>query len=211
MNLYKYACALNNIPRFSGKHLTQYVGGAEHSYRVAILAMIIVDNYNLENDNKINVEEVLRKALIHDIEEAITGDIPTPVKKFKNFRKIYRELAISLISSEILQGLKDKIKALYLKMWEEDKDGESGEVIQLADKMEAFLNSYFELKRGNHTLEKPYKNCGEFFFTEEGKRLLNKFPVAIDILRPAVNINPKYLLKVKPFNIENSLFSNQDT
>lgn len=201
--IYKYACMLNNIPRFTGKNLTEYVGGAEHSYRVSILSMLFVDEYNLLNPNSpINVEEVLRKALIHDLEEVITGDIPTPLKKFKNFREIYRDLAQNLMKNEILQGLPEKIKSLYYKMWVEDKDNESGEVIKLADRVEALMCAYFELKRRNHNLEDAYINYTTWFNTEEARALMDKFPSSKEYVRKALSLKEEHFYKHKPVKME---------
>ncbi|KAA0001413.1 MAG: HD domain-containing protein [Thermoplasmata archaeon] len=49
-----------------------------HSYRVAFLAMLIGDALNL------NVEKMLKMALLHDLAEATTGDItPYDMKREK--------------------------------------------------------------------------------------------------------------------------------
>lgn len=45
---------------------------AEHSYRMALMALLLTP----ELSQKINVEKLLKIILIHDLPEAITGDIP---------------------------------------------------------------------------------------------------------------------------------------
>ena len=80
LNFYKYVCKLGSVKRFAVDNLKYPYSVAEHSYRVAMLSMLIVDDYNLKNHNKINPEEVLRKALIRDLEEVKMGDIPSPAK-----------------------------------------------------------------------------------------------------------------------------------
>ena len=53
---------------------------AAHSYGVAMVAMWLSD-YLIERGEKIDVEKVLRMALLHDTGEAITTDLPKPLKQ----------------------------------------------------------------------------------------------------------------------------------
>ena len=48
---------------------------AEHSWRVSLMAMLMADEFA-----GVDIDRVVRMCLIHDIGEAITGDIPTFVK-----------------------------------------------------------------------------------------------------------------------------------
>ena len=48
---------------------------AEHSWRVALMAMLVADEFP-----ELDIDRVIRMCLVHDIGEAITGDIPTFVK-----------------------------------------------------------------------------------------------------------------------------------
>ncbi len=48
---------------------------AEHSWRVALMAMLVVDEFP-----EADIDKVIRMCLVHDIGEAVTGDIPTFVK-----------------------------------------------------------------------------------------------------------------------------------
>ena len=48
---------------------------AEHSWRVALMAMLMADEFP-----DADMDKVIRMCLVHDIGEAITGDIPTFVK-----------------------------------------------------------------------------------------------------------------------------------
>lgn len=59
-----------------GTHMQQSV--AEHSFNVAMLAMEI--RKRMYNTSHYSEQEVCYFALIHDIREAYTGDIPTPTK-----------------------------------------------------------------------------------------------------------------------------------
>ena len=48
---------------------------AEHSWRVALMAMLMEDEFP-----DVDIARVIRMCLVHDIGEAITGDIPTFLK-----------------------------------------------------------------------------------------------------------------------------------
>lgn len=178
MKFYKQVCKLSNVKRFAALKLDREYSGADHSYRVAMLGMMITDEYNSipNNTKKISVEEVLRKALIHDLEESVIGDIPTPVKQYPGLRDLLRKASVDIMNEQILD--KDLVnREEYLRLWVEDKDGDTGEVIAIADKIEALLSAAYELKRGNKDLQKAFANIREWFNTEEAKALLEKFPI----------------------------------
>ncbi|MEM1349544.1 MAG: HD family hydrolase [Myxococcota bacterium] len=51
---------------------------ASHTYVVALIALFIADHI----DEDVDVEAMLRMALLHDIAEAMLTDLPWPVKRF---------------------------------------------------------------------------------------------------------------------------------
>ena len=176
--MYKAATRLGNINRFAQIKLDKPYNGAEHSFRVGILAMLIVDDYNLRNpDKKINVEEVLRKALIHDLEESVIGDIATPVKnRSKDFKEAYKTLGIEVMKEDVLSG--SPLPELYFKMWVEDKSDLSGEIIKLADGLEAFSTANYELRRGNMSLKSAFYALKAGLEKPEMMGLFEKYPYA---------------------------------
>lgn len=186
MKFYKQVCKLSNVKRFAALKLDREYSGADHSYRVAMLGMMIADEYNsiTENTKKISVEEVLRKALIHDLEESVIGDIPTPVKQYPGLRDLLRKASVDIMNDQILD--KDLVnREEYLRLWVEDKDGESGQVIAIADKIEALLSAAYELKRGNKDLQKAFNHIREWFNTDEAKTLLERFPITRKLVEVA--------------------------
>ena len=48
---------------------------AEHSWRAALMAMLMIDEFP-----GLDIDRVIRMCLVHDLGEALTGDIPTFVK-----------------------------------------------------------------------------------------------------------------------------------
>ena len=178
MNFIKSVFKMSNVLRFAGNNLDADYTIGEHSYRVACIAMAICDEYNKNiklKKNKINTEEVLRKALLHDMEETETGDLPSPIKKIGNLKAELR-----FAGEKIMKNLlKDSpLEKFYLKLWVEDKDEESGEVIKIADKLEGLLASFYEFKRGNHYIKPSLISHMEWFKSEEGIQLITKYTYA---------------------------------
>lgn len=52
---------------------------AEHSWRLAVMAMLCADEYS-----NLDINKIVRMCLIHDFGEAITGDIPAFLKTAEN-------------------------------------------------------------------------------------------------------------------------------
>ena len=219
-SFFTHVFKLKDVQRFAGKSLNSNYSVGEHSFRVAALSMAIADSYNLENPkDKVCVEKVLRKAILHDLEESITNDIPSPVKDaIKELRDLLRVAGEKLLRElTFIDAPKPKD---YLNLWIRDKKGLSGEVITVADKLEGMLSSYFEVKNGNASLTKAFVSHLEWFGTQRGMRLLNKYSVAknefLDIAAFVVeqetmhkDIDAKSLRKIKK-EIENHASSEDE-
>ena len=193
-----------NVERFAGLSLASEYTIGEHSYRVATLAMAICDQYNKDNPKKkINTEEVMRKALLHDVEESITGDVPSPVKKYGNLREELRSASEEIMKETILPDT--PYPEMYLKMWVEDKDNETGEVIKVADKLEGLLVSYYEVKRGNRYLDKSFASHLKWFVEKENVALLEKYTFAYEevaaVFQYIENHEILYGILTIPYNI----------
>jgi hypothetical protein len=67
--------ALRHVRRFNFEHCNKYETVAEHSLFVALLAMDACRVLGLEP------AQYIREALLHDAEEAVTGDIPYLVRR----------------------------------------------------------------------------------------------------------------------------------
>lgn len=66
---------LKDTPRHCTTSRRRRESVAEHSWRVALMAMLVADEFP-----EADIDRVIRMCLVHDIGEAITGDIPTFVK-----------------------------------------------------------------------------------------------------------------------------------
>lgn len=80
------ALALSHVPRWAIVPHTRLQSVADHSFRVAIIADEIRRKAKLDHD-KVRPLNLLWGALVHDIDECVTGDIPGPVKSFLRFNR----------------------------------------------------------------------------------------------------------------------------
>ncbi|MDD5416898.1 MAG: HD domain-containing protein [Candidatus Aenigmarchaeota archaeon] len=106
---------------------------AEHSFRTALLAMLIADNKNLDTN------KLIRMALLHDLEEAIIGDITTPHKE-----KLGKNKIIELGKKELqkaLSSLPNRLQQKYIKLWLENEEGKTkySKMLQQIDRIEMMI------------------------------------------------------------------------
>lgn len=80
MNNLQNLLTLSHVPRWTIIDTTKPQTVGEHTFRVVAICLYIINE--LRNINvTVDREYVLTKAITHDIEEAKSGDIPTPYKK----------------------------------------------------------------------------------------------------------------------------------
>ncbi|MBS7631191.1 HD domain-containing protein [Candidatus Bathyarchaeota archaeon] len=107
---------------------------ADHSFRTTVLAMILAD---LE---KLDVEKVIRMALLHDLAEAEIGDL-TPETK-KGMREEYARVEREAFR-RILGELPERLAEEYIELIKEYKDALTPEakLVSEADKAEMLLQA----------------------------------------------------------------------
>ena len=104
---------------------------AEHSWRIAVMAMLCADEYP-----QLDMNKVLKMCLIHDFGEAITGDIPAFLKTPED--EAVEENAVEQLLSYLPQEQKEEFGALFAEM----KAMHTGEakLYKALDKMEALVS-----------------------------------------------------------------------
>ncbi|MBS7659025.1 MAG: HD domain-containing protein [Candidatus Bathyarchaeia archaeon] len=127
---------------------------AEHVYGLIVLSMLISDLKNL------NIEKMFRLAVIHDLEEAILGDL-TPEEKSRKMN--LRELEKKAVK-KILSHLPSSLKRKYYSLWLEYKNASSKEakIIKELDKLEMVFQALLYEEKLNINLE-------EFWETTENE------------------------------------------
>jgi len=123
---------------------------AQHSYFTALYAMVLGDLEKLRGAD-VNIEKLLRMALLHDAEEARTGDVHHPFKhQDERFADALDGRAIEWFES-LMGGLPQGLAHDYISSRKASKDAGPNEtnILKAADKIEALLWAYEEYLLGN--------------------------------------------------------------
>lgn len=134
---------------------------ADHSFGVAFIAMIIADRAVTQGMN-VNIERVLRMALLHDLSEVRTGDLPATIKPY--FDSVALKAADEKAAQEILAPLGESGHE-YLKLRHEYEARETLEsrIVKAADKLDLWLQVREYEKGGANNLAEFWDSSDEDF------------------------------------------------
>lgn len=122
---------------------------AAHSFYVAIIAYIL-SCIEEEQGNSVNPVESVKRALLHDIPESMTGDIITPTKKkVPGFEEVIAQVEEQMVTENLLDGMPDElIKELKFRMLDPFESVE-GKIVWAADQFAATVECLMEIRSGN--------------------------------------------------------------
>jgi 5'-deoxynucleotidase YfbR-like HD superfamily hydrolase len=149
---------MSSIQRFGTLPMIQGENVASHSFNVAILALLTAD-YEGEGAG-IDVEKVLRSALLHDFEETILSDIPHPIKhRFQGGKlgKVLKDIVPDLVRDEIFKELPQPLRDRCTRAALTAKEGVEGRVVAAADAMDILMTALRELKMGNRYFQSIFE------------------------------------------------------
>ena len=129
---------------------------ADHTFRTAFLAMILGDGLGVDT------LKLMKMALIHDLAEAVAGDI-TPFDGITREEKHGKE---ETVFREMLEGISGGQE--YLKLWKEYEKQESKEamILRNLDKLEMAIQAV------EYEMAYPDKDLSEFIL-EADRRIIN--------------------------------------
>ncbi|MBC7701494.1 5'-deoxynucleotidase [Aquabacterium sp.] len=126
---------------------------AQHSWEVAVLAHALAVIRRDVLGVPIDPNAVATRALFHDATEAITGDLPTPVKYSPAMRQATAYLEHE-VSQEMLALLPPAIQpALREVLDHEQWPDDHAQLVKAADRLAAWLKCRAELRYGNTEFE----------------------------------------------------------
>lgn len=132
---------------------------ADHMYRMGIITMLCPPELDINRDR------CVKMALIHDMAEALVGDITPPDNVAKDV-KYQRELdSMHYICDELLKPISPTIAEEFLGLWLEYEEGTTKEAIFVKDV------DRFELVSQTIEYEKEYdaqKDLREFLHVRKG-------------------------------------------
>ena len=149
-HLFAYLFRMKFIRRWGLMHTTYPENVQEHSQRVALIAhaLAMIRNEIFEGD--VDADRVAAMALYHDASEALTGDLPAPVKYFNpEIQRAYKGIestALEKLMAMVPSELTNVYRPLLL---EQHEDPAVAELVKAADKLCAYIKSLEELRAGN--------------------------------------------------------------
>jgi putative hydrolase of HD superfamily len=123
---------LKNTYRSSHTSTGRIESVAEHTWRLCLMALILEEYFP-----KVDMSRVIKICIVHDLGEAINGDIPVPsqndsMDKSENERNDFLKLADSL---------PEKLKKILTELWDEYENATSKEAktAKALDKLETII------------------------------------------------------------------------
>ena len=121
----------------------------EHSFDVCVIAHLLSVIKNEFFGGAIDPGEVVLAALYHDAHESITGDLPTPIKKFNTgIYDTYKGIE-SIASNALVDTLPDQLKDDLFNYVTESCDDNISELVKAADTISAYVKCVEEIQAGN--------------------------------------------------------------
>ena len=104
---------------------------AEHSWRLCLMALVLGDRLGVDTGRLLGI------CLVHDLAEALTGDIPAPMAAAGDGKSAAERAALGTLAAP----LPATMRAAILALWEEYETGSTreGRIAKGLDKLETIL------------------------------------------------------------------------
>ena len=127
---------LKNVIRYNTRNIIKEESVAEHSFYVALFALKICDNYNVDEQTR---SKAIIKALLHDMPEIELNDITHNVKEKLNLRPFLKKYEDEYFDENYHQ---------YASLMK-NADKKTDAIVLLADTMSVYQYALNEILLGN--------------------------------------------------------------
>ena len=171
VKLFSVSQGMSAIQRYSQLHLLKSESVMEHTGFVCLFTYTLCEEINSVSfdAHKLDTGKALKKAIVHDIDEVITGDIPRPTK-------YYNERSIALFEEMAEDGIDQIIKELQIDNldmkndWRQSKSGREGAIVAFADLSSVVYKLWEEIVMlGNRKLFRQSEQVSKYLMKFEGK------------------------------------------
>ncbi len=107
---------------------------ADHSWMLGLIAMTLIDHLSV----KVDKTKVFKMIIVHDLAEAVTGDIPAFEVSDRKTNKKQTELAAM---QHLVRKLPERVADDFLSLWHEYEERKTPEAqfVQAVDKLESTM------------------------------------------------------------------------
>jgi 5'-deoxynucleotidase YfbR-like HD superfamily hydrolase len=186
------------IERCSNTPHIQSYSVAQHSFFISLYTKLFADLENKRlisepGDKTINTLKAIEMAMMHDLEECVTGDLLYPFKHGVGVSKTMKENlshAIALVvethvNEELFKELPEMIRNAYIRLWRQSKtNGVEGLLVEAMDKFEILVFSLEEMDMGNMQMQPIFITAMEI--------LLSRYNQFESLMETLFNINNYY-------------------
>jgi putative hydrolase of HD superfamily len=138
-----------------------------HTFGVGVVAMLLADEVRVRGV-EVNVERVLRLALLHDLAEARPGDMPRTMAKY--YEAGARTQAERAAFDDVVGGLDARLKEEYSRLHADYEERASLEarLVKAADIVDLLAQALAFERAGARELDEFWEGAGEREFGLEG-------------------------------------------
>lgn len=163
---------LRDTFRYSTSRVHHPESVAEHSYYVALYSMLVGrwanEHFKVEGPfPAVNLASLLQKALVHDLEEARSGDFPRPFKNSSPELKRMLDGAATIAFTQILAPLVGQDGPefeIMVDFWSESKDHtREGRIVEFCDFLSVLSFMLQEHESGNQLVKKHVAEMSKYF------------------------------------------------
>jgi putative hydrolase of HD superfamily len=159
---------------------------ADHSWQVAFIALVLAQYLITKKHLKVNLQKIVTLAIIHDLPELRTMDIPTPIASKYFGGRLKHEVEMKAFLDVFEDKGVDEVSVELFALWREFDERQTLEakVVNCADKLDMMLQVLRYEELGCHNMDD---------FWEDGQEIFDKLglPVFYEALRDLQNQTQK--------------------
>ncbi len=152
-HFFAYMARMKLIKRWGLQRSMLDENDQEHSLQVAMIAHALAVIRNVRYCGDLDEEKVALYAIYHDASEVITGDIPTPIKRYNQaVHKAYKQIEEES-TNQLLGFLPADLRAHYQEILKPDENSAEWRLVKIADRICAYAKCVEEGSMGNREFD----------------------------------------------------------
>lgn len=146
---YAYMSRLKHIKRWGLMRNTEPENVAEHTFQVAMIAHALCLIRSMLGEPEVSEKDVVLSALYHETAEAITGDLPTPIKYYNEDISAAYKAIEHQAEQTMMQMLPEPMRTSIAPYVSGNLDETVHAIVKAADTISAYIKCIEERKSGN--------------------------------------------------------------